>query len=874
AVGERTTTFGKVPVDKDKPFSLKKINKGYDKVVENILNFEEAKQVNTFRDSNFDKVISSSAFAISNEIKEQRQLVEDALKNTAGKSKTEIDRLNFIKNTLDKKDGAAKWLELRSGAVFGMKKIDDALDKVTKGIKKSIVNVNRENKDDVFNMSSGKLWDGLDGALEIVRDKNTKQLNHLEQARTLYKNGEITKESFDSFERHMKEYGTRLTTLEKVLDNARNGRISRKEAVFQINRTNKNGAMVGGDIFQNSPHRKILKGMDHDLRAATPDGVADIINNDDLRSARVEFHGRKLIPLTARLRQEKITHSTEELFDAAWDGKFSERYIWNNRIKPQLNVFSPDTVASRILKRTNYLGLLVGEDFDPKKRFKSAAKAARWKRRHAHKFSMNLDKLDADFAKRWDLEGKTLNLIGGDHFKIIEKLEGFDLSKIDDQLILGRLISASGTSGISALIPDLLKRGIDDPDKFLAEFQELVSGYKDKMAQFAEILGIEDLNDSEFQAEFLKLLMAQHGDMADGYGILRNYVGRLDKLYIKLNNIGKAFRKTKLGKFIAGFNNLKTIIREKIATLVAEFITGLITGAAASTGVLAVVVAALKGVIKKVVEKTLILAEKVFKGLVNADFDAIFDALNENAQKAMIGCVLIMLPPTLFVSFIMYFIVMLFGVTIPIADPTIKSDEIPIELNMALTYDLTLEQLLALGSAILPDLNLNESEIAHLAYIIATHLIRGADGAFNATDIPFYYSDETKERIIGAYPDDPGMSKFWCTWLVAKAYDTIDPNFEMNPSYLSAKGMIQAFNKDGKDGYSYSKRDNIVISQINSGDVLFFSDPNDNTKGHVAIVYEVKTDTVVTLESNGAYISYNIGTDDNGHINKNTPYST
>lgn len=880
ALGERTRQFvtreQDLELNRDRPFSLRNINvefhnpdptakdgykidkkeNVYKDTIEKILDFEERKEVNKSRDGLFDDVITKSAEAITTEVKAKKSEIERLL-SEGPKTKREKDRLTFAKDILDKKGGAIEWMDLRSNAVKKINDIDKALEDITDNIQKSVLNVNRENKNDIFNMTASSSWEGLDKAISSARVTGAKNLVELEKAKTLLNDGKITQKAFNDFEKSMNKVNASLVDMESVVRDIKKGGMTRNAALRRLNsyRSNSGTRIKGGDIFQDSPGRRIIKSMDRDIKVSSPDALGDLLTDSSLRSADVDIQGRKLVAITERLRQERISKATEEFFDAAWDEKMSERYIWNNRIVPQFNVFTPDTFVSNALQRTNMLGLLVGDDFNPYIRFKSATKAARWAKRHAHTFDIKPDE--------FNLKVKKLKLVGGDHFGIVGVMGKINLNTPEDLELMQNLLKNVGTPGVSAYLQKLNDKGIKDPEEFLNIF---LQGYKDKMEELAKELGMDDFKDTEFQTKFLKLLIKKDKELPGGYGVARNFVGTLDKIYLKLNNINNWFKGTALGKLLTATNNWKSFVSEKLAT----WITNLLGAAAATTGIMKVLWPIIKGFVKKVLEKAIDTGTAIIKGLVNLDFDKLFDVLNENTKKALVGCLLIMLPPTLFVSFIIYFVVILFGVTLPAADPTTKSDTIPIELNMALTFDLTLEQMLALGPAVLPELNLSASQIAEFAYYIASHLERGIWGAFNASDIPFYYDDTTKQVIIGE-STSVGVELFWCTWLVVKSYQEVDPNF---PVQLSSRSMVSVFDRGGQDGYSYSDREDITVDQINSGDVLFFADSNDATKGHVAIVYEVRGDSVITVESNSALVSYTLGTDDEGHLNANTPYST
>lgn len=697
AIGERTKTFANVVTNKSDPFNINGVNVDlhipipgkkirykvdpqkniYKESADNITNYVNIQQANKLRDPALDKVTISTAKAINTEIKAKKSKIERDLKE-GPKTQMERDRLRFLKDTLDKKEGAREWFEFKTDTALEMKKINDLLndDGIVDNIEKAIVNVNKEKQDALFNPKDPKIWEeftGKKGIFKTIRNKQTGELVRLEHAKDLLNNGKITQKSFNEFEKIMRDQDSYIRNLESAINDIQKGNMSRSAIVRRLGAVRGQGGvrLTGGDIFQNSAQRKLLKTLNSDLNSNAEDAVGSILTDEGLRSADLDFDGRKLIPVVERLRQERLTLATEELFDAAWDGKLAERYLWNSRIKPQLNVFTPDTFISNTLKKSNTLGLLIGKDFDVKKRFpNNPLKQARWVKRHEYKFGLELDK---DFVEKWDIKGLKKNVLllaGGDHFKLIKSFNKFNFESVQDRILMKDLLSGHIDPLSAYALREFKNRKIDDDIyKFAQQLKEQLKTYKDKMAELAKELGITNLDDPEMQLELLKRLMEKDKKLPSGYGILRKYAGHLDKLYVKIDNLSKWFRGTKVGKFIGGYNNLKSLISEKLAT----WITNLLGAAAATTGIMKVLWPIIRGLIKKVIEKAIDTAQKTIKAFIKMDFDEVSEVLNENAKKAVRGCVIIILPPLLLIWFVVFFIFNLFAGSISPVDPTIKT---------------------------------------------------------------------------------------------------------------------------------------------------------------------------------------------------------
>lgn len=132
---------------------------------------------------------------------------------------------------------------------------------------------------------------------------------------------------------------------------------------------------------------------------------------------------------------------------------------------------------------------------------------------------------------------------------------------------------------------------------------------------------------------------------------------------------------------------------------------------------------------------------------------------------------------------------------------------------------------------------------------------------------PFHcvYRPGNPSGCSGSYTVLDGNSLFWCTWLVIKAYENVGvPSLE-----LGANAMMNSWFKDkGKLIYNTSGLVTNNGAKVSPGDIAFINTPGDPSgyAGHVAIVYAVTSDFVMTVDSNAATKTHSYTVETNGSL--------
>jgi hypothetical protein len=162
--------------------------------------------------------------------------------------------------------------------------------------------------------------------------------------------------------------------------------------------------------------------------------------------------------------------------------------------------------------------------------------------------------------------------------------------------------------------------------------------------------------------------------------------------------------------------------------------------------------------------------------------------------------------------------------------------------------------------------NPNAGPIATKAYNIAYNLERGYWCSFNnSPDYPELWDPDAfggeMFPTVGEARAKPN-AMFWCTWLVIKSYQASDPDFPEKTGAINMKAYFASGGTSSKYNYSFKLRNDVPISQIKSGDVVFYktynaeNDPPDGY--HVGIVYSKTSDSITTVQSNSGDVKLTI----------------
>jgi hypothetical protein len=434
-------------------------------------------------------------------------------------------------------------------------------------------------------------------------------------------------------------------------------------------------------------------------------------------------------------------------------------------------------------------------------------------------------------------------------------------------------------------LPEDVKKKLLDGKSKLELFKELKS---------AKSKGIFNYTDpTNLNSTKLKLLLSvkkKNDNLTAGYKITeRKFIGRLEKVHKRLQELQKKISESFIGRIIRFLNNWKDIIAKKVSELttklISKAIATLLGAAAASTGLLAVIMPMIKAVAEKVISKMLSYGEAAIKGLFKLDFSQLNEMLAKDLPKffaccSAVGCA-ILLPIWLFVLMI----VAVVGTSVSPVDMAEITDQ------MLTEYICETGHKDCGDPDGMPAKTGTDNTIARISYHIVENLDRGF-WCFHNKPLDTMH-DCYRNRECGGLPifnqtifdllgeiacedavreaGDEWYFLFWCTWLTRKAY--IYAGAANAKDYLlpGACYTQMAFQKGG-NGYSFIPNEEGVIEKIQVGDVIFYT--HGSCASHVGIVYEVNytknkggyVGYIITLESNANWKTANLTASTKGRI--------
>jgi len=360
------------------------------------------------------------------------------------------------------------------------------------------------------------------------------------------------------------------------------------------------------------------------------------------------------------------------------------------------------------------------------------------------------------------------------------------------------------------------------------------------------------------------------------------FIGALQKINNKMQELQKRFQQTRLGKIIKKISNWRDMLAEKVAALISKAIAKLLGIAAAATGALAVVMPIITAVLEKVIRKTIDRTVDGIKALMKLDFAKIDEMFQKDLKKLVSCCVVAFLPIGCFIILPVTMLFSMILTTIPQLDGT-RDEETGI-------CRLNLDPLEEWEDDNLASNNCNTCLITE-SYKIVSNLKRGYWGYYNdSRNLPVEYQTDpnTGQPIFNegmfnalgfnACEEDVRAQAdlfhilFWCTWLTRMAYIKCGIIGDSDYSYLTAGAhttMEQLKNATPGSDWSFIPNADGVMNLIKPGDVIFYGGVDDgNIASHVAIVWEVNTAAgyITTLESNAIARTINITADVDGKL--------
>lgn len=613
--------------------------------------------------------------------------------------------------------------------------------------------------------------------------------------------------------------------------------------------------LTGGKLFDTST-QGILG--EFNRRSMASGAMATVAS--DARDQGLELTALKITPIINRLERETVKYRTKE-FLKSWDKEnLLENIVWN-RMKKTLPSWTGGQFIEDRLKRINYFGLKIDESGTPLKNDYGTPlnprKFARFEKKYSYKLDM---KIDPTFYR-----ARRLTIKGGDSFKILEnKLfkEKFKLENTADGALLRGVFS--GNTDRDALAQKLFGVSLasvladSKKEEQFKEFLKQTDSYSHWVKNQKDTFGNQVATDA-FAFRLLSDLKAFNAEQAEGYKLTRTYIGGLEKIHKRALKIKQKWESSIFGKTIKTLQQWKTKVSERFAKYLSQIIAKALGIVAGATGPLGAVLAALESLVAFAVEKALAYGEAVIKGIFKGNFEDFAKMLSKDFNKVLKSCivcstilaVLIALPALLFISAV--------AINISPIDRTVGSTDY-------------MECILPLVSTpgVLPPLDPNADEFVKIAYEYASRLVRGYWGSYNnSPDFPELWDPNTfGGNMCPTIAEARAMgrdSMFWCTWLIIKAMQDVDPQFPSDTWVPTMMKWYQSLPETSK--FSYGWIDGAPsVGQLEPGMVIFFktyNPANDEKDGfHAAIVQKVNSDGITIIQSNTGELSLTINTKD------------
>ncbi len=390
------------------------------------------------------------------------------------------------------------------------------------------------------------------------------------------------------------------------------------------------GGLAGGDPFSRSVNRRLLRDMERDIRNEENDAFT---GTDNIIKLRTIFR---------RLEQERDYAAAEELLRAFEGKRLLSTYLWP-RFKNRIEVLTPAYWSNKFLTRVHRLGFVVNKDYADDNGiaffwgFKLTGSTAGGLgslllKPLEHKFNVNFEAGGRNFALR--------NVTAGSHFKIIEDIGSalstgkLDIRAFEELLHAG--VSIGDTAGLDALYASLTARYGTLPFK-RAEFDAIyfnLQKFKDWMSKNHGKFGFSaaDIADPGIMAGFIKRIFYTKVDNRGALKPSRRYVGILEKINEKLNNLQHWFTTTRAGRLVSSASNIKSIVANRVVDGISRVTARLLASIAegATAGVASPLVEFLVPIVRKVMYvvliKTMDTAQGTFKAFFKGDFSQLIES--------------------------------------------------------------------------------------------------------------------------------------------------------------------------------------------------------------------------------------------------------
>jgi hypothetical protein len=396
ALSDRTTVFFQDHRDKARPLDLKGVSitddNGvverdiYRKVATAAAEFERGMDSPRGRDKDHTNFVSTGLNTANKEIMHHYLRGSDEVKKAIGTHA-----------------GAVEFFNIKAQALETIEELQGDITSAAKTLRK---------------VGLGKSSDTALNALQKLKDtqlkddptKGTKsavkKLADLSTAAQKLSSKGIPQKEIDKFIRETTKYSTRVESIQSVVEDsisrAERGGISilgLGDIAKKIEGKTPSKNFTSRSTFKGDLGDNLRKDMERSMMSDKPHDIGSLLNDkvveSKLSSQGVSIRAKNLTPVMHRLRQDRIRYATKEVLDAYDKGGVAqvlENYAWKKMkdLAPRwVERAASGEIVGESLKRTNYFGLKVDEDYGVPQ--ENTRKMRRFERKFGNTAKVKLD---------------------------------------------------------------------------------------------------------------------------------------------------------------------------------------------------------------------------------------------------------------------------------------------------------------------------------------------------------------------------------------------------------------------------------------------------------------------------------------------------
>ncbi len=398
ALSDRTTAFFEDHRNKSRPLDLKGVSitddNGvierdiYRKVALSAAEFERGMDSPRGRDKDHTSFVSAGLSTANKEI------MHHYLRGN-----------NDVKRAIGTHAGAVEFFNIKAQALETIETLQGEVNATAKNLRKiGLGNSNKTALDTLQDLQDnylkGNPQKNIKGAVQKLTDLSN-------SAKSLSSMG-IPQKEIDKFIRETTKYSTRVASIQSVVEDSISraqrggagilglGDIAKKiEGKTPSKNFTSRSTFKGdlGDSLRRDMERSMMSNESHDIGSLLNDKTVE----SKLSSQGVSIKAKNLTPVMHRLRQDRIRYATKEVLDAYDKGGIAqviENYAWK-KIKDAAPRWVERAASGEIvgesLKKTNYFGLRVDEDYGIPKAKDGSLRMRRFDRKFGNTAKVRLD---------------------------------------------------------------------------------------------------------------------------------------------------------------------------------------------------------------------------------------------------------------------------------------------------------------------------------------------------------------------------------------------------------------------------------------------------------------------------------------------------